>query len=144
MHLCLIGASHVAALQRFFFFDVIKLCPLFPYPMQGSWTLGSAIAANRARWRKSLLEASMGSTSASRNCWQLSFPNSQVLMLSWCNNNLRRTISCVAVYNILFFLMTHYPRVMRRWVEYKCIKNIIAFLFRLKHAAYTLWQMPNE
>lgn len=33
--------------------------------------------------------------------------------------------------------MTHYPGTMRRWVEYKCIKNIIAFLFTQKRATYT-------
>lgn len=33
--------------------------------------------------------------------------------------------------------MTHYPGTMRRWVEYKCIKNIIAFLFTQTCAVYT-------
>lgn len=33
--------------------------------------------------------------------------------------------------------MTHYPGTMRRCVEYKCIKNIIAFLSAQKHAMYT-------
>lgn len=125
MHLCLMRDSHMTAIQRDFFY-VIELCPLFLHPILGSWTLGSVITENRARWRKSLLEACMDSTSTNRNCWQVSFPNCQVLKFSWCNNNLHRTISCIAAYNS-YFLMTYYSRMMRRWVEYKFVKNVIDF-----------------